>query len=219
MPGFFDPPTPTPASIGAQPVDAGLTSLTDADAAAGLAHPSGANVWTRLDLASADLGIYTSSAGVLASYSLTASGRSLGGITLAATSVVVGTGAGTAGVLPSTRGAVMVGGASGWTAPALGTSGKVLQSDGTDAVWGTIGGGMMGSILTTEEDMMVRRGGSATRLPVGTEGQALRVIGGLVTWGYVLMASVATQELSEIGTVGTTNSTRAGSVGQEGTLV
>lgn len=118
------------------------------------------------------------------------------------------------------RGSLIVGNSSpAWSAVALGTSGQVLQSNGTDAVWGSVGGSMFGSILTTEEDMMVRRGGVATRLPVGTEGQALRVVSGLVTWGYVLMAAVATQELSEIGTVGTTNSTRAGSIGQEGTIV
>ena len=118
------------------------------------------------------------------------------------------------------RGSLIVGNSSpAWSAVALGTSGQVLQSNGTDAVWGSVGGSMFGSILTTEEDMMVRRGGVATRLPVGAEGQALRIVGGLVTWGYILMATVATQELSEIGTVGTTNSTRAGSIGQEGTIV
>lgn len=118
------------------------------------------------------------------------------------------------------RGSLIVGSAApAWSALALGTSGQVLQSNGTDAVWGSVGGSMFGSILTTEEDMMVRRGGVATRLPVGAEGQALRIVSGLVTWGYILMAAVATQELSEIGTVGTTNSTRAGSIGQEGTIV
>lgn len=118
------------------------------------------------------------------------------------------------------RGSLIVGSAApAWSALALGTSGQVLQSNGTDAIWGSVGGSMFGSILTTEEDMMVRRGGVVTRLPVGVEGQALRIVSGLVTWGYILMATVATQELSEIGTVGTTNSTRAGSIGQEGTIV
>ena len=202
------------------PADAGLTSLTSADAAAGLAYPDGANSWTRLALASADLGVYTSAPGVLATYDLTASGRSLGGITLAATSVVVGTGAGTAGVLPSTRGAVMVGGPSGWTALALGASGTVPQSNGTDLIMGTIGGSMLGSILTTQGDMLVRDASTVVRLPIGTqEGMTIRRINGLVAWGFVLAATVATQELSEIGTVGTTNSTRAGSIGQEGTIV
>lgn len=199
--------------------DAGIASLATVDSAAGLPYVSAANTWALLTVA-ADKGIYATSASALSTYDLTASGRSLGGITLAATSVVVGTGAGTAGVLPSTRGAVMVGGPSGWTALALGASGTVPQSNGTDLIMGTIGGSMLGSILTTQGDMLVRDASTVVRLPIGTqEGMTIRRINGLVAWGFVLAATVATQELSEIGTVGTTNSTRAGSVGQEGTLV
>lgn len=199
--------------------DAGIASLASADAAAGLAYPSAANTWTLLALA-ADKGLYATSGSALSTYDLTASGRSLGGITLAATSVVVGTGAGTAGVLPSTRGAILTGGVSGWTAPALGASGTFYQSNGTDAIWGTIGGGSLGSILTTQGDILVRDATTVVRLPIGTqEGMTIRRINGLVAWGFVLAATVATQELSEIGTVGTTENTRAGSVGQEGTIV
>jgi hypothetical protein len=114
----------------------------------------------------------------------------------------------------------MVGGPSGWTALALGASGTVPQSNGTDLIMGTIGGSMLGSILTTQGDILVRDASTVVRLPIGTqEGMTIRRINGLVAWGFVLAATVATQELSEIGTVGTTNSTRAGSVGQEGTLV
>ena len=199
--------------------DAGLTSLTSADAAAGLPYVSAANTWTSLSLA-ADKGIYATSGSALATYDLTASGRALGGITLAATSVVVGTGAGTAGVVAATRGAVLTGGASGWTAPALGASGTFYQSNGTDAIWGSIGGGALGSILTTQGDILVRDASTVARLPIGAqEGMTIRRINGLVAWGFVLAATVATHELSEIGTVGTTNSTRAGSIGQEGTIV
>ena len=199
--------------------DAGIASLTSADAAAGLPYVSAANTWTSLALA-ADKGIYATSGSALSTYDLTPSGRSLGGITLAATSVVVGTGAGTAGVVAATRGAVLTGGASGWTAPALGASGTFYQSNGTDAIWGSIGGGALGSILTTQGDILVRDASTVARLPIGAqEGMTIRRINGLVAWGFVLAATVATQELSGIGTVGTTNSTRAGSIGQEGTIV
>ena len=77
-----------------------------------------------------------------------------------------------------------------------------------------------GPVLTTQGDILVRDATTVVRLPIGTqEGMTIRRINGLVAWGFVLAAAVATQELSEIGTVGTTNSTRAGSIGQEGTIV
>lgn len=162
--------------------DAGIASLASADAAAGLAYPSAANTWTLLALA-ADKGLYATSGSALSTYDLTASGRSLGGITLAATSVVVGTGAGTAGVVASTRGAILTGGASGWTAPALGASGTFYQSNGTDAVWGTIGGGSLGSILTTRGDILGRDATTPVRVALGASGYYLRSDGTDTVWG------------------------------------
>lgn len=75
------------------------------------------------------------------------------------------------------------------------------------------------SILTADEDMLIRRGGAIVRLPVGPEGQALRVIGGLVTWGFVLAASISAPNADAIGSTGTVNNTREAAIGTIGTLV
>lgn len=157
-----------------QAYDPGLASLTAADSAAGIAYPSAANTWTRLALASADLGLYTSGAGVLASYSLTASGRALGGITLAATSVVVGSGAGTAGVKAAARGAVLYGAAGPvWDVLLIGTANKVLMSDGTDISWQAVSSASLGSILTTRGDILGRNATTPARIPLGASGTYL----------------------------------------------
>lgn len=46
----------------------------------------------------------------------------------------------TIGGLSRTRGALIVGGASDWTAVSVGTTGKFLGTDGTDAAWHTLSG-------------------------------------------------------------------------------
>lgn len=166
MPGFFDPPTPTPASIGAQPVDAGLTSLTDADSAAGLAHPIAANVWTNLPLASADLGIYTSSAGVLAPFALPSAARtalgSLTGVntgdqTISLTGDVTGSGSGS---FATTLATVPI---------AKGGTGQTTAAAAFDALAPT----------TTNGDIISRAGGTNARVAAGADGTVLGVISGL----------------------------------------
>jgi len=59
----------------------------------------------------------------------------------------------------------------------------------------TVSGSGFGSILTTEEDMMVRRGGSATRLPKGSEETVLKMVGGLVTWAPAAAMVLACNEV------------------------
>ncbi len=64
----------TPTALSAY--DAGVASLTAADAGAGLVYTTAANTWARLTLA-ADKGIYATSASALATYDLTSAGRAL----------------------------------------------------------------------------------------------------------------------------------------------
>jgi hypothetical protein len=51
--------------------------------------------------------------------------------------------------LTRARGSLIRGGASAWEAVALGTSGQVLTSNGTDAVWATAGITLLGTLTTT----------------------------------------------------------------------
>lgn len=85
------------------------------------------------------------------------------------------------GLLLTTRGDLMTRDASAVIRKALGASGTVLRSDGTDITWATVATALA-SLLTTRGDVVVRDNTGVVRLPIGTTGKVLKSDGTDVSW-------------------------------------
>ena len=92
------------------------------------------------------------------------------------------------------RGGLIRRGASAWETVALGSSGQVVASDGTDTVFTSVGGDVSGPITAltvtsftfpgqADGDVLWRNGTSWEVLHIGTPGQVLKVSAGDVVWG------------------------------------
>jgi len=80
----------------------------------------------------------------------------------------------------TTQGDLIIGDVSGDESRlAIGTTGKVLTSNGTTATWETP---VEGSPTTTQNDLILRGATTDERLPVGTDTQILTVVSGNVAW-------------------------------------
>jgi hypothetical protein len=106
----------------------------------------------------------------------------------------------------TTRGDLVVRGAASTGRLALGASGYVLTSDGTDAAWAAAAAGFADP-MTTRGDIIVRGGSGTTRLALGSSGQQLRSDGTDAAWATpaltklaetILGASASTIDLSSI---------------------
>lgn len=98
--------------------------------------------------------------------------------------------------LLTTRGQIIRRGSSAPEALALGASGTLLRSDGTDAGWATVAASL-DSLLTTRGDI-IRRGSTTTeRLAIGaTSGQVLQSDGTDASWGDIVDGGTYTPSLS-----------------------
>jgi hypothetical protein len=89
----------------------------------------------------------------------------------------------------TTRGDLFVRNASAVTRLALGSSGQVLYSDGTDAGWHTLTAGDVGAIaastLTTQGDILVRGASAPSRLGIGAGNTVLVSTGTDPAWSTV----------------------------------
>lgn|GEM_PF-4194372 len=82
----------------------------------------------------------------------------------------------------TTRGDLIARLAGGTGRLALGASGYVLTSNGTDAVWAAATGGFTNPMTTLGDTIIGGAAGAATRLPIGTTGQVLSVVSGSPAW-------------------------------------
>lgn len=155
----------------------------------------------------ADKAFYFTGAGTAALYDITSSARSLSSLTVVAGDIYYGTGPNTVGVRGiGSNGQVfqVVAGLPTWNTY-VGSAFVVTLGTISTGVWQAtpvaIGYGGTGqttkeaaydalSPMTSEEDLEIRRGATAIRLPKGSEGQTLQIIGGLVTWGTALLVGV-----------------------------
>lgn len=79
--------------------------------------------------------------------------------------------------LHSTRGGILTRGASAWAGLAIGTNGKALCSDGTDAAWAYVAGTNIRLGSDAQGDILYFNGTDYVRLPAGTSGQYLKTLG------------------------------------------
>lgn len=85
------------------------------------------------------------------------------------------------------RGGIPVRGASVWSSLAIGASGRILRSDGTDPSWVTLAtaGIVETATLTTRGDLFVRGASAVQRLAVGASGRVLYSDGTDPSWATV----------------------------------
>lgn len=88
-----------------------------------------------------------------------------------------------------------------------GTAGQVLTSQGgSQLTWeNAAGGGGYTDPLTTDGDIVIRSGGVTTRLGIGSEGQVLKVSGGLPLWAAESNGSGGATSLDGLSDVDTSS--------------
>jgi hypothetical protein len=102
------------------------------------------------------------------------------------------------------QGDLMYRGASSWGRLALGTSGQVLQSNGTDAAWATLSTALDDltdvTITGTEAagDVLYHTGSNWDRLARGSSGQVLTATGSSINWATPTTGSTTLGGLSDV---------------------
>lgn len=100
----------------------------------------------------------------------------------------IGTNKGGTGFASYNPGDILLGTAGGLTKLTIGSSGQVLTSNGTTAVWQNSTAGFLDP-MTTAGDIIYRNSGNVTtRLPAGSNGQILTIVSGTPQWANNLQA-------------------------------